>query len=42
MWLELEFNFDFLANIAQSVLNFAILVGLCVYILCTYSWDSNT
>ena len=40
MWSDL--NLDFLAIIAQFAINFALLLGLCIYVLCTYSWDPNT
>ena len=37
-----EFNLDFLALIIQFAVNFVLLVGLGVYLGCSYSWDSNT
>ena len=37
-----DLNLDFLALIIQFAVNFVLLVGLGVYLACSYSWDSNT
>ena len=35
-------NLDFLAIIIQFVVNFVLLLALAIYLLWSYSWDSNT
>ena len=38
----MELNLDFLAIISQLTLNLVLIFGLAIYLVYTYSWESNT
>lgn len=38
----MSLNIDFVAVIFQVSLNALILIGLGIYLYCTYSWESNS
>ena len=38
----MSLNIDFVALILQFGINFALLLGFCVYVYCTYSWEFNS